>query len=102
MRVLLPIFLAFTMITSTVVSAVLQMQNSVVCETKETKGDDTDPETEKEDKSETEKELINAKNLCVALVENLLDFDAKTKHFLKDETCISSLYIFLPENPPEA
>ena len=54
MRVLLPIFLAFTMITSTVVSVVQQMQGSVVCETKETKGDDADPETEKEDKSEVQ------------------------------------------------
>ena len=101
MRVLLSIFLFFTMITSTVVSVVQHIQDSVICENRENKDDDnTKSENEKERKSETEKELTKAKNLYALTAENLAAFNAKLKYHLKDETCISSLYVFLPENPP--
>lgn len=62
------------------------------------KSDDANDENEK--KSEKEKELLARKNLCAAMV-NVKGSEKQATIPAQDETYPSSLYIFLPENPPE-
>lgn len=66
---------------------------------------DTDEDTEKksEDKSESksEKELFAYKSLDTLPSEILAALSAKSQIPSNDEDFVSSLYVILPENPPE-
>lgn len=66
---------------------------------------DTDEDTEKksEDKSESksEKELFTYKSLDTLPSKILAALSAKSQIPSNDEDFVSSLYVILPENPPE-
>ena len=71
-------------------------------ESKEKSTDDSDENEKKSDeKNKSEKELFSYKNLHLESAEMIAESRAKSQIKSGDEDCISSLYVFLPENPPK-
>lgn len=72
-------------------------------ESKEKSTDDSNNENEKksDEKNKSEKELFAYKNLHLDSAEMIAESRAKSQIKSGDEDCISSLYVFLPENPPK-
>ena len=101
MRILLSIFLLFTMVSNVAVSLMQQTQYSIVCEFEESQSDD-DAKDAEEKESKTEKDLIAYKNHMSMAIDNLNTY-LLTKHniHIREENLLSALYKFLPENPPE-
>ena len=98
MKVLLSVFLLLVMVTSVSVSVLEQLRENSACEYKESKTDDDN----KEEKTKVEKDLFVFKNQLNLPFSNS-NLNAQKAHFTaEDETCISFLYISLPENPPES
>lgn len=104
MRLFLSIFLLFTMLSSVVVTVVQHFQASSVCEFKESKTDDNNNTSDSDEKeSKTEKDLFAYKNpLNTQFIEDWTSVNSKSKIHIHDKKLISSLYTFLPYNPPEA
>ena len=86
------------MLTSVSVSVLEQLRENSACEYKESKTDDNSAD----EKNKVEKDLFLFKNQLNFQLQNP-NLNAQKTHFTaEDETCISSLYISLPENPPES
>ncbi len=102
MKVLLSIFLLFTMVSSVAVSILRQTHASIVCELEESQDDDdTNEAKEKESKTETEKDLIAYKKNISLTLDNLDTYRSRNNIPTIEDKMLSALYKFLPENPPE-
>ena len=102
MRIILSIFLLFTMVSSVAVSILQQTQSSIVCEFEENQSDDDSKDAkEKESKTEAEKDLIAFKKTMSITIDNFDTYLSKNNIPIREENLLSALYKFLPENPPE-
>jgi hypothetical protein len=101
MRLFLSIFLLFTMLSSVAVAVMQQAKDNSVCELKESKGDDDNTKDTDEKESKTEKDLFVYKNTLRTYIEDEVISNSKFKIRIQEEKLISSLYTFLPYNPPE-
>lgn len=99
MRLFLSIFLLLSMLSSVAVSVVQQIQNSDVCEFKESKNDEKSDAEEKEAKSE--KDLISFKITSSIMMGYDASFYSKKSIHTYNKDLVSSLYSSLPYNPPE-
>jgi hypothetical protein len=63
--------------------------------------DDSDDETEKKSESKSEKEFFTYKNLNIASAKLMAELSLQPQIPAHDEDFVSSLYVILPENPPE-
>ena len=70
-------------------------------ESKEKSTDDSDDESEKESKKESEKAFLIPKNAHLLFASKTNRLSDLVKISAQDEDCTSSLYVFLPENPPK-
>lgn len=96
-------FLLFTMLSSVAVAVMQQAKNNSVCEFKESKSDDDNAKDSDEKESKTEKDLFAYKNpINTQFMEVWSSVNSKSKIHIHDKELISSLYTFLPYNPPEA
>ncbi len=103
MRLFLSIFLLITMLSSLAVTVMQQAKDNSVCELKESKTDDDNTKDTDEKESKTEKDLIAYKNpISTQFIKDWASAISKSKIHIHDEELISSLYTFLPYNPPEA
>ena len=77
--------------------------NSIEEVSKEKSTDDSDDENEKksDEKNKSEKELFAYKRPQFHSAEMMAETSVQSKIHAEDENCISSLYVFLPENPPK-
>jgi hypothetical protein len=90
------------MLSSMAISVVQQISGIPVCELKECKNEDNKDSEETEDKSETEKEIINPN--ITSSIEMGFDsaFFSKKRIHEYNQDIESTLYSALPYNPPEA
>ncbi len=90
------------MLSSVAVTVMQQAKDNPVCEFKESKSDDDNKKDTDEKESKTEKDLFAYKNpLNTQFIEDWASVNSKSKIHIHDEELISSLYTFLPYNPPE-
>ncbi len=102
MRIFLSVFLLFTMVSSVAVSILQRSQSSIVWELEESQSDDDSTDAkEKESKTETEKDLLAFQKTMSIEIDNSDTFLSKKNIYIHQENLLSSLYKFLPENPPE-
>jgi hypothetical protein len=89
------------MLSSVAVAVMQQAKDNSVCELKESKGDDDNTKDTDEKESKTEKDLFVYKNTLRTYIEDEVISNSKFKIRIQEEKLISSLYTFLPYNPPE-
>jgi hypothetical protein len=90
------------MLSNVAVTLMQQAHASSACEFKESKADDDNTKDTGEKENKTEKDLFIYKNALRPYIEYLTRSLLKSKVYNRDEELISSLYTFLPYNPPEA
>lgn len=88
------------MLSGITISVVQQIKDASACEFKESKSDDENKDAN-EKESKTEKDVFAYKIPHCINDESWTANNATSKIHAGDEAFISSLYTFLPYNPPE-